>query len=90
MDEMKHNAILAISDAGEGFLVRWTNNEDWMEEQHRECDILPEMEIHEKAGLYYAIMVGSYCGGGGCSGMGECPGDCFEAEWRIISPLVLL
>ena len=81
------NAVLAINDKGKGFFMRWLESEEWMETQLEEYDFTEELDFTDyRAGLYYADMEGVYCAGSSCSGMNECAGDCFEAEWVNIRP----
>lgn len=79
------HVIVAISDTGKCLLIRILDSAPhWVIEGIKDFDIFEEAEYFvEHPGLYYAEIVGHYCGGGYCRGY-ECPGDCFEMDFNII------
>ena len=76
---MSH-AMIAISEDGLGFLIKWIKPEEWVIRAHDEYDILPEITFKEKPGLYRANMTSSYCRGSYCACEAR---DCWEHDWEI-------
>ena len=82
MEVKEYTAILAVGDDGKAIIFKWLNKEDWMEEAIRQFNDLEEIDFNTIAGLYYADMTCSACGGDKCLGY-PCAGDCWQADWEL-------
>lgn len=86
----KYDGIIAVNEYGTGFLVMMLTEEHWKIQSQQDFDPLPETEYKDVLpGLYYANIKGSYCGGDRCWSYG-CDGDCFETEWEITEPIIVI
>jgi len=76
-------AIVAVSEDGRGFLVKWLNPEAWQIEDFHTYDVIEDQTFEGVSpGLHYADLIASQCGGSRCRGY-PCPGDCFESYWEL-------
>ena len=82
MEGKEYTAILAVGDDGKAIVFKWLNKEDWMEEAIRQFNDLDEIDFNTIAGLYYADMTYSACGGDKCLGY-PCAGDCWQSDWEL-------
>ena len=78
----EYTAILSVGDEGKAIVFKWLNKEDWMDEAIRQFNDLDEIDFNTIAGLYYADMTYSACGGDRCLGY-PCAGDCWQSDWEL-------
>lgn len=86
----KGHAIICVKDNGSFCFVGWREcAARWMMEDDYVDKLASELYQDIEAGLYYADYVGGYCGCGG-HGSISCAGDCFETDFKIVSPIFKL